>query len=289
MTRRTFAQQEQTEKGKLEEEHAVISGEITAAKNELVEVGKTKKEIEATIVEAQEKKKALIDEKQALEKQIADLKATRDNELADHEVFLKTIANKKESLQNDLPDTKAVLADLESQKYPIQKEITDLKIERESVSKELNLLRVECDSKKEESHIFDADIQAKSVRLGDLNVEVVNKNITVLNLDKKKAEHDDYVARIGTSIEVISANQKKIDEQEARLASLRTETAQAETHLVEVKAETTKTTEEANAKIRTLSLLENRVDGKLEIFKAYKEKFTVDDLAKMKINPDITK
>lgn len=277
------------EEKKLTDEHAHILAGINAAQNELIELGVTKKRVQSEKDEIEKEISSLTEKKEEIEKELQVLEVKRKNNLADHEVFQKTIANKETALRAGLPDATKIIADLEATKAPIKNEIDRLSQEREQVRSEIAELESTHSEKisKIEELMEDIALLNKNKSATELGLE--KKLAEVEQLDAKKVECKALISNAETSTEIVTANGKKIQDQEAHLADLRTNIAKEETHLALAKSELVKMADNTNAKIKTLSILETRVDAKIEIFKAYKEKFTVDELASMKINPELNR
>jgi chromosome segregation ATPase len=246
---------------KVATDHSAVLAEITAAENALAQIGLSKRRVYM-------------------------LKLKHDNIAKEFEQFQKETEDKKKSLLAGLPDEVKILADLETKKLPIQAEITRLSGIQFESQKSLSIVTAEYEARQKDSDLIaKQNDEAKNLLL-TLNDRVEKKKAELLGLTNAIESAHAKIQEAAKANETLSTVNKTIQDAEAKHVEARNKIATAESELAAIKEKHSSTVADTDAKIKTLAILEKRVDEKIEIFKQYKEKFSVDELSKIKINTD---
>lgn len=287
MGRRENTTQKSEEGKKHDEDHSAVLSAISEAKQELAQLGRDKAAIVSSISQLESDRKIAV----GLNKAIEDDRRTVSNkyfaEKRDFEAFVAEHIEKKASMTASLPDVDAALAELEAKKVPIRSEIDRLSKLQLEAQESLKVWQDKVSTAEENVRTLTAEIEELERKHGALNTWIEHSQDQVKALEVKKAEHDSIVAGIETRGGILADTNKKITEAENRLITTNSDVEAARAELVKVEEEKKKVIEDADARMKTLATLEARVDGKIEVFKQYKEKFTVDELARMKIDTKV--
>lgn len=276
-----------------DEHHAAILSAISSGEAQLVEVGAAKKRVAAESKEFEASNVSLRKEESDLKKSIADLKIKLETSQKEYDQWVTDHETKKAEMTASLPDHAASLAELEEKKAPIQAEISRLSSIQLDSQKSLASWNEKVTAAEKEFSTLEFNIETAKASLNPVTVEsiawqVENKKGELKTLTIKVTEAENLAAGIENRREVLSTVNKDISDAEVKFASLKTEIVTAQGELKTLEDSFAKRNEDIDQKIKGLAILEQRVDSKFDIFKQYKEKFLVDELARMKINPEIT-
>jgi chromosome segregation ATPase len=271
---------------KVATDHSAVLAEITAAENALAQIGLSKRRVSDEMDAIKKDIELSRLEKSKLENEVYMLKLKHDNIAKEFEQFQKETEDKKKSLLAGLPDEVKILADLETKKLPIQAEITRLSGIQFESQKSLSIVTAEYEARQKDSDLIaKQNDEAKNLLL-TLNDRVEKKKAELLGLTNAIESAHAKIQEAAKANETLSTVNKTIQDAEAKHVEARNKIATAESELAAIKEKHSSTVADTDAKIKTLAILEKRVDEKIEIFKQYKEKFSVDELSKIKINTD---
>lgn len=272
---------------KVATDHSAALASIAAAHTEIAEAGETKKRVLSETEQARkEAADARLDASKAAQ-ELKDIKKRQEDALAGFEAFKSDIEAKKIALTASLPDVDKALADLEAKKQPIRDEIqrlSNIQLDSQSSLAEFN---VKVQRAKDELGKVQIDLAADNAEIAVLAPKISQAKIDLAELEEKNRELATITAGIDTRRGILFSVNKDLMDAENKLIGTNAEIEKARKDLEGVAMEKAAENAKADERMKALSSLEARVDAKIEIFKQYKDKFTVDELAKMKVNPDL--
>ena len=276
--------------------------------------------------ESQEAKDALgvvLSDKDNAEKEVLSLAQTKKNllkNIEDLKVNLEEESKtKKAELEGEITKLKTTISDLEKNKTQAENSLktvsdendkllsenksitqtnTTLKLEKQNLESVVSTLKTEFSGLKTNKDDLSSELIQSTNKLQDLNIQIssaLRQKLSIETTIKEKAialeslinalsvredaksktekEHSDIVSQITEKSASLTDLNKKLLDIQKEISDLEVKKVSTEAGIAE--------------KMKNLSLLEERVDGKIELMKRYKEKFSTDELAKMKINIDL--
>lgn len=277
-----------TEEQRSRDELAAAVGEKKLLESQMLSIADTKRKLEAEMEESAARFDAQV-KKQAQEfdaivsgrnRVIADLDAKRDKikaeiesegknlAVAKNEISRATRTNNELKLSNDT---------MEADKVAGKVLLNALYLDRKNVSDQVDHLT---HSRK--------TLENENIKLGDRGMELradIGRSTTLIDnhnnaLQAGKLAYTQLMNDIDMLSKALSVKEQEIRDQNNMLSELQKKAAD---HTLAMN----KKTEEVNERVRNLSVLDQRIDEKMDILKQYKAKFSVDELAKMKVKIDI--
>lgn len=270
-----------------DEQNSSILGAIEQGKNELVELGATKKRVAAELEAVTGDLSVMKTEKEALAKEISDMKKARETETQSLFDFKEEMAVKRVDIIAAMPDEKAAIDALEAKKAPIQSEINRLSKIQFDAQDTLKFYQKKVSEIKVELEVLSKQFDAKKAEFASITTDVEARKVEFADFESKKAELQILNDGIENRKVFLSNLNKQVVEREVDLTNANNACLKAAEELGKTQAQAIKEKEEMDVKARNLQLLEQRVDTKIDLFKQYKDKFSVDELARMKIDTNL--
>lgn len=270
-----------------ETQHATLLVSIDQSTNQLTQIASAKKRVSEEKLSIESDVENLKQQKETYESEIQLLAIQKADELKNVADLKDEYSAKKDQLEKALPNVDEYVSVFEKRKLEMsselnvieqkrkvaEKELADIEVKKQDVEKYISLITTQYQEKQEQMKGLDTEIESKNILIGNLRTAVSDAQQSIAEYEGKKNE--------------LIIIKKDIIEAGVELQDIKNQSDQAKKELRDTNDEHTKKHEEMNEKIKNLSALERRIDDKVEIFKQYKEKFTVDELARMKINTDI--
>lgn len=224
-----------------------IEKKIDALKSELLEMNNAKAAEKRALIEHRAEIEA---EKKSLKNNIDSLVISLDGTKGQLEKLEKAVL----ALQNDEKNLKTVITSLEGQRNSIVSEISEKERKLSLVSKEIILSSVLLESKQSEADSLDAQIKIKRSVLEEISVKeqiLANLVLSIKESEGKKVELRNEVNDLTSEVESKKAEAKRIEE-------------------------------ESNEKLRILAIAEQKTDQKIQHAKALIEKGKAEGYIKEK-------
>jgi chromosome segregation ATPase len=287
MVRRLQGNNINPEEKKLNTDYSAILASINSANIELAEIGKNKKRVLAETKEAIEESNKARQEAQNAAKTLEETKTKRNTALAEFKEFMSELSAKKEAMIASLPDVDTALADLEKLKAPIQASIDKLVKNKAEAQTSLDKINESIRIAKETETEIKKNIEDLVHSAKKLTSLIGTKKSEIIKLEKDAELYKNLEEGIKTHTETLAEINNKVIEASKELSSINSRIKTAHSELEKEIYEKEKTVLEANQTMKTLGSLEARIDAKIEIFKQYRDKFSVDELAKMKVSREL--
>lgn len=277
-----------TEEQRSRDELAAAVGEKKLLESQMLSIADTKRKLEAEMEESAARFDAQV-KKQAQEfdaivsgrnRVIADLDVKRDKIKAEIESEGKNLAVAKDEISRAIRtnnELKLSNDTMEADKVAGKALLNALYLDRKNVSDQVDHLT---HSRK--------TLENENIKLGDRGMELradIGRSTTLIDnhnnaLQAGKLAYTQLMNDIDMLSKALSVKEQEIRDQNNMLSELQKKAAD---HTLAMN----KKTEEVNERVRNLSVLDQRIDEKMDILKQYKAKFSVDELAKMKVKIDI--
>lgn len=257
----------------------------------------------------QEEMLSLAKTKQRLEKEIEEGKVHLENELSHNR---EKVERELQRLDRDLSDNKKNVAALEIIKQGLLNENKGLEsvgLELKDHNKKQDLLKREIDGKVlnlvNDKVIIEDQIDASKKELEKTNKDKIKLEEVIFSLESRKTDLHNDISGLSVKLDEVNFslrnNEKNLTNAQEKLKPIIFELTEKNNELQVLNGKLTdiqkqvedhsasmaKSESEISEKKGNLALLEQRVDEKLELFSRFKEKFTVDELAKMKTHANL--
>lgn len=283
------------------EQEAPQDPDLEASRREREVIGNEKNVVQAEVLSLADTKKKLLADIETAKTDLQTELERRDAQDGEKLKMLDTLIDNKRA------EFKQVIADVESAKVEHDSWIEAGKIAQDfNIARNKERIQLEADVAnlvKEKTEV-ESNLSVGNEQIGILDNQGVSLESEISVLQGKKDSLSKEVVTLTTEVSDLEVSilslkdteqeiQKNIAELKISIEGKNTEFVEASTKLVDIKNEISgqeelfaKKDEEMNEKAKNLSLLEQRVDERIDLLKRYKEKFTVDELSRMKINID---
>lgn len=288
MVRRNTTKKRDPDLEKIKKQREQATGAVLAANAETAKILEVKKDIESDI----ETKKS------SLEIELANIRS-------DHEKKLKQLTNE---LETKIAQSLEITEKTETVKQEstlvwdtvqgLKNAVSELTSTRDDLVRNISILELSKNDSEEKTKVLQEDITTLSSSKETLQTEVSNltkikdelkHTIDIKNSDLLEANSDldKTETKLTEQNDVLVGVLADIKTKNEELKNLNIDIEKAKTESSYYDLEKIKKDNETTEKIGNLAIIEKRVDDKIATLKKMKENFTVEELARMKMKPDV--